>query len=140
MLAICHRVVITVDIQMEWRNHSSNFSLVWLAAMQSRGKVVPCDPTLSIDLRTAMTAEEFTEAEEAAVFKDMLLVVAALETDRAIVSRDEKARHLYTRLAKHVPSLRSAVWINPVRQDERPVDWLKSGARLERKRRLGSQS
>jgi hypothetical protein len=138
MLGVCHRVVVTTDILREWKNHFSNFSLVWLASMRVKRKVVVCEPIRSVELQEAMAAEGFSEAEKAAVLKDVLLVEAALETDRAIVSRDEEARRLYVRLAKHVPSLRSAVWVNPVREDDRPVNWLKSGARLEKERRLGS--
>jgi hypothetical protein len=138
MLGVCHRVVITADIQREWRNHFSSYSLLWLGAMQAKRKVVVCEPERRIELQKAMAAEGFTTIEEAAVLKDVLLIEAAVETDNAVVSLDEQARRLYIRLARRVPAIRSTVWVNPVRFEDRPIEWLRSGARLERDRRLGS--
>src|SRR5262249_6151330 len=44
MLTICHKVVMTDDIDKEWRKHGSRYSMSWLAAMQSRRKLRADDP------------------------------------------------------------------------------------------------
>jgi hypothetical protein len=44
MLSICHKVVTSQEISAEWKNHASKFSIGWLAAMRSRGKIVLAAP------------------------------------------------------------------------------------------------
>src|SRR5690606_39247163 len=41
MLAICHRVVMTDEIEQEWKRHRSGFATSWLATMRSKGKWSP---------------------------------------------------------------------------------------------------
>lgn len=137
MYTVCHRVVVSPEIVREWQDHFSNFFVVWLGAMQARSKIVRYEPEGSINLEQAMTTEGFSSLEEAAVLKDLLLVEAALQTDKVVISRDERARKLFGRLAKHERALRTLVWVNPVLDDDAPLEWLRSGARLQRDRRLG---
>jgi hypothetical protein len=138
VLSICHKAVLTQDIDREWKDHYSHYSLLWAAAMRGKRKLALCEPTQSLELEEAMAAEALGDAQKDAVRKDALLVEAALEADMAIISLDEIARRLYQRLAKHIPRLRTLVWVNPVREDDEPIEWLKAGARLEQSRRLGS--
>jgi hypothetical protein len=48
MLKICHRVVLTPEIEREWRQHASRFSMRWLATMRSRRKAVDVHPPITL--------------------------------------------------------------------------------------------
>ena len=83
-------------------------------------------------LRTASNADE-----RQALFDDLLLVEAALATDRTIASLDERVRSLFRRAADQVGELRTIVWVNPEREEETPLLWLRNGASAELERMLG---
>lgn len=40
MMSICHKVVVTQAISIEWKNHASTFSVRWLAAMRAKRKLI----------------------------------------------------------------------------------------------------
>ena len=78
-------------------------------------------------LRTANSA-----SERQALLDDLLLVEAALVTDRTVASLDEHVRTLFRQAADQVGELRTVVWVNPEREPEReeddPILWLRRGA------------
>lgn len=137
MYRICHKVVLTPDIEEEWARHFSKYSLLWLGAMRRKRKAFKCliERTWTEE---NMASAGLTDAEMAVVHKDKLLIEAALHADMAVVSLDEEARSLYKRIAVHAEELRSLVWVNPDLPEDEAVVWLQSGARLERQRRLSS--
>lgn len=69
------------------------------------------------------------------MFKDILLIEAALATDQTIISLDETVRQLFANLAPEIRDLRTIVWANPELEDLRT--WLAEGASPERARMLG---
>ena len=71
------------------------------------------------------------------VAKDVHLVEAALATDRLITSQDERVRSALRTASNNVGELKRIVWVNPTRGDEKPVDWLREGAKTEERRLLG---
>jgi hypothetical protein len=101
MLAICHKVVMTDDIEKEWRNHGSRYSISWLTAMQSRRKLVRVPPSEEHNrvINAQLAAADLPEAQRAAIEKDLLLVVAALASDRIVASLDDRMRKLLGKLA-----------------------------------------
>lgn len=129
MLTICHRVVMSDDIQREWSKHASVYSTRWLAAMRSRGKVVKVTPGPSDFMEQITDATEWTPAEIAAMEKDLLLPLAAIETDRLVASGDSKVRDYFAKAARHVDSLSSIVWVDPSRSEDHCGKWLQAGAR-----------
>jgi hypothetical protein len=137
ILRVCHKVVLTEDIEAEWKRHQSRYSLIWLAAMRSKKKVLLSEPFENESVRSVLGSSGLSGKEEAAARKDLRLIEAALETDRAIVSLDEEARSLYKKLSAQVREMRSIVWVNPELQSDDPLRWLDGGARLETVRRLG---
>jgi hypothetical protein len=79
-----------------------------------------------------------TDKDRAAMTKDILLLEAALATDRRIVSLDENTAHKYfTDAAKEIVKLRSLVWVNPSKEEENPIEWLQNDAPVDRERMLG---
>jgi hypothetical protein len=70
--------------------------------------------------------------------KDIHLVAAALvpQADKAVISGDGVVR---TYLIAHVPCdsrIGIVVWVNPGIEEDRCLEWLKAGAKLERHRQL----
>ncbi len=141
MLIICHKVVLTQDIAIEWRNHASSFSVTWLAAMRAKRKVVSVHPeddgTYGARIQTA---SGFTVQQIAAMEKDLLLILAALETDGLIASCDSRARALFAQAARELEEIRNVIWVNPNKETDSCGDWLKSGARHAPERSLGAST
>ncbi len=132
MLRLAHRVVMSADIEQEWRRHASVFSTRWLAAMRSRRRVVVVnrDDEAGELLRSALwRADELTPHHIAAVEKDILLMVAAWATDNTVASRDEAMRKLLGILAVSERRLCTVIWVNPDQPDGAAVRWLEAGAR-----------
>jgi predicted nucleic acid-binding protein len=136
MLSICHRLVISAAIVDEWKRHLSGYSLLWLGAMRRKRKDFVVQPVRNDELERAIAAGDFSDAEKEALRKDLLLIQAAFEADRAVASLDERARRLFGRLAGEATALRSLVWVNPVLAEDKSLAWLQAGARLEADRRL----
>lgn len=61
----------------------------------------------------------------------------ALATDRRVVSLDETARDDFRNIAASVEQIQQVVWVNAERDDEKPIEWLETGANEDRTRTLG---
>ncbi len=134
---ICHRVVMTTELRREWNRHASKLAKLWLASMVSKRKVVDVQIELGASqLETAIDGGEWSGKERAALRKDAHLVLAALQTDRVVVSNDEEARELFRSLYECDPGLERVAWVNPSRADENGIGWLRAGAKPEDARRL----
>lgn len=126
VLKVCHKVVMNKAIEKEWKKHQSGFSGKWIAAMQSRGKIVrivPPDSGLSDKLERLNVGHKGIKA----MLKDVHLVEAALQTDSRILSGDEAAKGLYHAASQQIDELKQIIWANPV--DAGCVKWLTAGAK-----------
>lgn len=142
-----YRVVVTPEIQAEWdahlqlprkqRERAQHYLYGWLAAMGQRGLVYTEKVPQRAALRHRIEIANIDENIRAILQKDLLLIEAALATDRIIISRDDKARHHYSDLAYKVEELRVIVWVNPCQPEEQCIAWLKNGANPDEERRLG---
>lgn len=137
VLTICHRVVMTTEISREWHEHRSNFAYGWFSSMTARKKVVRSEQVENAPLRRAVRSLELEDSSEQAVLKDIHLVEAALATDKTVVSIDDSARTLLRGIASRVVSIRPVVWVDPTKENEDAVEWLRHGAEAERERQLG---
>lgn len=138
VLDISHRVVMTPDIRKEWDKHQSNFSRTWLRTMVAKKKLeYRNDIVINDELwKGVEDVTDFNNQREAMV-KDLLLIEAALVTDKIIVSLDEIVRKLFHQAAEQVEELRNIVWVNPAKPEEQAISWLESGAAAEPERMLG---
>lgn len=125
-----HRVVMTDEIQQEWREHASKYSSRWLTSMYAR-KLVFRSAVRRDDQFRKRVAQHHRNTH------DMHLVEAATATDRLVASQDERARLEFGTAAVNIRELRRIVWVNPAREAEAPIDWLRSGAVAEASRMLG---
>jgi len=136
--ALRHSAVITAPLREEWRSHQSTYASAWLADMQARRLVDNRVEPASRDLRDQLTQAAPSHGERELMLKDAHLIEAALATDHTIAALDDRARDHFARTSATVPLLRSVAWVNPNREEESPLIWLRRGARAERGRLLGN--
>jgi len=128
----------TPEISKEWKEHQSPFARDWLVEMRRKGKEVWIDIPINQQLRAQIGELAATDKGREAMLKDVILIEAALVTDRIIVSLDTTVRRLFAAASGSMIELKSVVWVNPEREEEQVISWLKSGAKQDKKRRLGS--
>jgi predicted nucleic acid-binding protein len=134
----CHRAVVTEEIRAEWRTHASGFAVRWLAAMTARKKLEEISLVGDAsDLPSQFDACLDVPAHRAAVAKDVHLLLAALEADRTIITRDHRLRQILNGAAVRVGQLHQIVFANPDVEAEEVTAWLNRGAPFEKKRCLG---
>ncbi len=146
---ICHKIVMTDDIRLEWekveilegdhwrKGHQSRFSSRWLATMQDLDKLVELGESHDDLLRSEIEESASDKHLSAIMLKDVHLVEGALLADHAIVSLEDRCLNHFIAIADKVPKLKQLVWINPAKAEEQPIQWLRQGAKLEKERRLG---
>ena len=134
-----HSIVMTSEIRNEWDKHQSRFARQWLRQMIARKQLKPiADLPIDPELWTPIERMAKGDNERSAMTKDILLLEAALETDRRIVSLDENtARKYFTQAATTIPKLQQIVWVNPDKPKETPIEWLKADAPADDFRMLG---
>ncbi len=138
---ICHRLVMSNAISVEWMRHESRFTSTWLNKMYGMRKVVFIDPAKSTSEDLCQQLEKMASSEKAreAMLKDAHLLEAALASDQIVASMDETVRDLFSRASKNVGEIRPVVWVNPDLEEEKITEWLENGADPEKKRQLGSR-
>lgn len=104
--------------------------------MKPRRKVARPETVQNDVLRAGICTSSLTQEAQEAALKDMHLIEAALSTDLVVISKDDEARALFRRISNEVGQLKPVVWVNPVREEERAIEWLEGGAKNEQKRRL----
>ena len=105
--------------------------------MVSRGRFVDVgDREAAIDDDDLAAAAASNDAALDAMRKDLLLVEAALASDRRILSLDDKARRAFGRASGSLEALRRILWANPKTPAEGVDVWIRDGARRESAREL----
>jgi hypothetical protein len=105
--------------------------------MRSRRKLVTVEPGRDNDLlKRILEAEDWTSRQVVAIEKDLLLIEAALETDRLVASSDSTVRDLFVQAAERVNDISSIVWVDPTNEEDDGPGWLRSGARSTAARSL----
>jgi hypothetical protein len=137
ILASKHHLVMTSGIKVEWDQHQSAFSRKWRLSMIAKKRLDYLNIGADEKLRLRIEAIAQTDKEREAMEKDMILIEAAISTDKIIISRDEKARTPFSKAAITIRELKAIAWINPDKPEEGSINWLKSGANLDAERLLG---
>lgn len=118
------RVVISDDIRREWRTHASRYAWLWLTDMISRNKHIAVDPQRNAELRRAI--HKLGEVDRNAALKDLLLIEAALDDGKRIVSRDNAMRRILHGIAGSLSEVGEVHWIGPDHSE--CIPWLANGA------------
>ena len=128
----------TQEIEREWDASNADFATRWRSAMVSIGRVYFSEAVADSEFRAKINGSVKGANERQEMLKDALLIEAAADTDRRVISCDDTVRRLYRRVAPRVDELREIVWVNPTKTaDEEPIPWLESGAPAEAQRTLG---
>lgn len=123
-----HHVVLTPAIEAEWRRHPSNYSTLWRNTMRSRQRFHIIGDAPVPELRHLISEAPLDAAQRRTVLKDVHLLEAARQTDRAIISRDGTARDIL----RQVPRLMDGLaWVHPVEHEDETCQWLRAGARAK---------
>lgn len=133
-----HRLVMTREIGAEWDIHSHPFARRWRRSMNAKKRVDR--PNVCHDDAFCLKIERASPTEKAldAMKKDLHLIQAARITDKRVISLDDTARNYFSAVSNQVGELRDILWVNPVNDDETPIQWLKDGAANEEQRKLRS--
>lgn len=122
ILTICHRAMVSPDLENEYNRHASNYGMRWRAAMARRGKLVNTPAKETGRARGWKQSKHFTKTERVVVDKDLHLVLAAWETKAVVLSGDDRVRALFARL----PDLADLRWAQIA--DDDLDEWLRDGA------------
>ncbi|WP_143034878.1 nucleotide exchange factor GrpE [Glycomyces sambucus] len=132
----------SVELAAEWRNHRNRFGLTWLSSMQQKGRVVWVEDNASLrdaifELIEDLVDEEVLSARgRDAIEKDILLIIAAQNSDRILASLDRTLKSLLKLIAHRSPEVHSLVWIDPDPDCRSGVDakdvisWMQRGAKV----------
>lgn len=132
-----HKVVLTKAIQAEWNKNQSLATQIWRSTMMAQRRVCLIDAPADNELRSKVEQCASTEKKREVMLKDIHLIEAGFQADRIVVSMDETARYYFHEITHKVRILIHIAWVNPCRSEETPIDWLRNGAQLEKKRLLG---
>jgi hypothetical protein len=135
-LLVCHRVVITPAIRVEWEEHQSRFFRGWLRTMTAKRKVEHLRAPEDQELRRRIEDAGFGPAQLRAARKDTHLLEAALAADRIVCSLEVIAPAQFRLVAKGYGPIRNVTWANPVEEATAVRDWLANGAPAVRKWQL----
>lgn len=127
VLKISHRIVMTADLAKEWDEHQSLYAARWRAEMRSRDKIIDITVVKNDQVRRQLVMTT-------AVQKDLHLIEAALETDKIVVSLDDRAQ-----AQLRVEATKDVMWVNAVLEGGHAVYWLRNGAPVVEEWKLGHQ-
>lgn len=137
ILNICHSIVLNNEIKTEYDKHRSNYSSLWLFAMNNKEKIIKAalDATKKkeFDKKINDALDDVTDKSiRDAIRKDLPFYNAALSTDKIILSRDDKMDKNYTTCLGAIPEIQSVTWKNPCKDKEGYIEWLRKAAKPKR--------
>ncbi|HEB71342.1 MAG TPA: hypothetical protein ENI77_01830 [Nitrospirae bacterium] len=137
---ICHRAVLTSECNKEWNDHYSHYSIKWKSKMMGARKVDlrHDEEVMNSELRDTIEKHASSESKRIAMLKDAHLIEAALNSDKIVISLDDKAKNNFSEIAGKFRELKSIVWINPVQEKDKAIQWLEEGAKPYKTWQLGS--
>ena len=93
----------------------------------------------NIVLKQKLIVSAPNEGSRNAMIKDIILIEAAIGSDNTIASLDEAARKKYKKISIKVTEIEQIIWVNPDKENEKPLIWLRQGANPDEERKLGYQ-
>ncbi|NQU21861.1 MAG: hypothetical protein HQ567_11315 [Candidatus Nealsonbacteria bacterium] len=133
-----HRVVVTDEIETEWRQHSSRVAVMWQRRMRTHRKIWRPPPDAIEPLTDAIAGVESNRREQKLMQEDLFLLEAALAADKIVTSLDKEVHGLFRNAAKEIPKLRRVIWVDLDEPDEDGAKWVSGGVSLDPERMLGS--
>ena len=130
ILTICHKVCLSPELSDEWKRHQSRFARRWLTQMYAARKVIVREPPACHEILADIRAfHAITQAEFAAVEKDIHLIAAALVSDRAVLSWDHRVAIAIRKVCVDQTTVTSksvshVLWIDPIADRDALYAWL----------------
>lgn len=134
-----HRVAMSTEIEEEWLRRCSAFSVDWLATMTESNQVLPLGNAIDEGLRKRIRVHSPDVYIYRIMQKDIRLLEAARKSDMRVSSMDKKVRFHFCNVCRNVEEIQDVMWVNPDREPEFCLDWLRRGAPPEPERQLGYQ-
>jgi hypothetical protein len=113
VLKICHRVVLSESMQVEWKTHASKFAHSWWTSMEARRKVLRVDDDADQEVRRPLGKAKLTEKQRAAIEKDLHLLEDALRGDAIVVGIDIRLTEYVTKASERARKLKPIRFIDP---------------------------
>ena len=150
VLNVCHKVVLSREIELEWQNvalriHSNadevriRFLANWMLAMGRKRKLLRPFVERDTGLRSKINHLGLPGNSRKEIEEDFHLVEAALACDRIVVSRDDSVHELLRSITGNCSEIRKVIWCNPVTLADEVLDWLSKGAPVVKVWQLGSK-
>ncbi len=137
IFTICHKVVLTDEIDAEWKKHQSKYTMLWRTAMISRKKLIIKKVCEIPKIQERLCKANNRKCELLAMKKDLLLINAAHDNDKIVASLDNTVRKCFSDASQSVGVLKDIVWVNPCEDHETIISWLKTGAKPDKRLMLG---
>ena len=131
-----YHVTMSPFIRDEWQNNQSEFAFLWRSQMISRDRFHVIGIKPNNELRTNIECSTPDCNCKKTMLKDISLIETALETDKIVISLDDRARKLFAHASALVCVISIIVWVNPSKVNESPIHWLENGAEAELERQL----
>ena len=129
-------VVMTPFISKEWTYVGSQYALTWRGEMISKGRLRVINFVTIKKNCTCLNGAIHSEKCLREMLKDFPLIIAALKTDKTVISKDDAARRLFADASNHIIEMKIIAWVNPSHDEERSIHWLEAGAENETRRQL----
>jgi len=134
---ICHTFAISDKLKEEWEKHRTPYALRWYNSMHSKDKIEEIGDIKNNVLRDKIINSGLTNDELKTVLKDIHILEAALETDKIVISTDDRVRNLLKGISASIIELRDIIWVNPKHDLNFLLYWLKKGANPREDLKLG---
>ena len=136
-----HMVAMSPDVYDEWmkltktkdgdsRTYASIIAIQWLKDMRSSGRVVDITLETASELRQralhGLQSSRQTSSSAGPVAKDFHLVETALQSDKRVISLDQKMFTHLVHLQEITNEICAVMWVNPVHDPAE--EWLIAGA------------
>jgi hypothetical protein len=135
-----HKLVVTVELQAEWKRHASRFAAAWILDMLKRDRATILGSVAADDEIQALPDQCNSVNKSEAVAKDLHLVIAALTTDKSVLSCDTTARRCFCELVEACSRLGAILWLDPVSEFDETITWLKDGAKRVKAYQLATRA
>lgn len=106
-------VVTSADLEKEWMKHAGKIALAWMAAMESRGKILHVVITAGREIGLLAAIDGLNESHRKCASKDAHLVLLSLQVFGLIVSHERASRGVFSMLSRTFDSLADVYWICP---------------------------
>ena len=143
-------MVVTPELEKEYRKYVDYpdtvygaFGTNWRVQMQSLNRVVRLRNSVVDSKLRSLIINSTSDKDFAQVMLDDVHLIEAAkvpEADKIIVSFEKRCRNAFAETSHIIDVLKIIVWVDPEIEDEKPLEWLKNGARPEKGRRLGISS